>query len=59
MQLTNRLNLPEPIVKALSNDTYSSGTANSSVTALIDSPQVKVLTRKHRQAVVGFRNRRA
>ena len=53
MQLSNRLNLPEPVVKALSNDTYSSGTANSSVTALIDSPQVKVLTRKHKHEIVG------
>jgi len=53
MILSNRLNLPEPVVKALSSDTYSSGTANSSVTALIDSPQVKVLTRKHKDEIEG------
>ena len=44
---TNDQNLPEPVFKALSEDTYSRGVSNSSVTTLIDSPQVKVLTRQH------------
>ena len=46
MMLTNDQNLPEPVFKALSSDTYSRGVSNSSVTTLIDSPQVKILARQ-------------
>ncbi len=49
---TNIHNLPEPVVKALSDDNYSSGPVNSSVTTLIDSPQVKILSRKHKDDIV-------
>ena len=48
---TNIQNLPEPVVKALSSDDYSSGAVNSSVTTLIDSPQIKILSRKHQDLV--------
>ena len=48
---TNIQNLPEPVVKALSSDDYSSGAVNSSVTTLIDSPQIKILSRKHQDDI--------
>ena len=48
---TNLHNLPDPDVKALSDDKYDSGQVNSSVTTLIDSPQVKILNRKHKDDI--------
>ena len=48
---TNIQNLPEPVVKALSSDDYSSGAVNSSVTTLIDAPQIKILSRKHQDDI--------
>lgn len=51
MMFTNTRNLPEPVVKALSADSYNSGEVNSSVTTLIDSPQIKILTRKHKDDI--------
>ena len=53
MNFSNRLNLPDPVVKALSSDDYDSGSVNSSVTTLIDSPQIKMLTRKHKDEIEG------
>ena len=51
MMFTNLNNLPDPVVKALSSDDYNSGAVNSSVTTLIDSPQVKILSRKHKEDI--------
>jgi len=48
---TNIHNLPDPVVAALSDDKYDSGHVNSSVTTLIDSPQVKILSRKHKDDI--------
>jgi len=48
---TNIHNLPDPVVAALSADKYNSGLVNSSVTTLIDSPQVKILSRKHKDDI--------
>ena len=48
---TNLHNLPDPVVRALSDDKYDSGQVNSSVTTLIDSPQVKILNRKHKNDI--------
>ena len=53
MNFSNRLNLPDPVVKALSSDDYDSGAVNSSVTTLIDAPQIKMLTRKHQDEIEG------
>ena len=48
---TNVHNLPDPVMKALAADSYDSGKVNSSVTTLIDSPQIKILTRKHKDDI--------
>jgi hypothetical protein len=47
MKTTNKFQLPEVVVKALTKDTYSRGDSNISVTTLIDSPRVGILKRKH------------
>lgn len=46
MKLTNKLNLPQPIVKAVSNDGYNSGDCDISVTSLLKPPQMLALERK-------------
>lgn len=43
MRLTNKFNLPDPLVRAVSRDPYSKGAADFSVTELIDSPRVRAL----------------
>lgn len=52
MELTNRLGLPTPILKAIKNDTYSRGGARISVTELISSPRIRVLRNLHRNEIV-------
>lgn len=47
MRYTNRHNLPQALVKALENDTYSRGESRRSVTQLIDSPKVAALKEAH------------
>ena len=47
MTLTNRLRLPEPIVRAISNDSYTKGDADYSVTELLSPPQLVRLRREH------------
>lgn len=47
MKQTNKHNLPAPIVKALSRDSYSRGASNRSITQLIDSPRVRILQTEH------------
>lgn len=47
MKLTNRLNLPQPIVDAVANDSYSKGDADISVTELLLPPQLRKLYREH------------
>jgi len=48
MQITNRANLPDAIVRAVTNDPYPYGrTGDISVTRLIDAPQIRLLTRAH------------
>jgi len=46
MKLTNKLNLPQPIVKAVSNDGYSSGDCDISVTSLLKPPQMLALEKQ-------------
>mgnify|MGYP003138384235 CR=1 FL=1 len=52
MQLTNNLNLPQPIVDAIANDSYSQGKSKISITSLIDPPQKVALQREHQDDIV-------
>lgn len=45
--ITNTLNLPAAIVKAVQNDPYTAGNSDLSATKLIDAPQVVQLGRQH------------
>lgn len=47
MKITNRANLPLPIVKAVSNDPYTKGRAHLSITGLIAPARIKALERLH------------
>lgn len=47
MKLTNKHNLPEPVVDAVKNDTYNKGKAGYSVTELISPPRIRVLREQH------------
>lgn len=48
--ITNIHNLPAAIVAAVQNDTYVGG-GDVSVTKLIDSPRIRVLSSKHKDAI--------
>lgn len=43
VKFTNNHDLPEPLARALANDSYSRGEANISVTGLISSPRMHLL----------------
>lgn len=47
MKLTNKFNLPQPVVRAVTRDPYSKGDSDFSVTELIDSPRIRTLRWKH------------
>lgn len=47
MKLTNRANLPEAFVRAVSNEQYSKGDADISVTGLLKPPKAAELERQH------------
>lgn len=47
MKLTNRSGLPEILVRAIQNDTYSKGKSDYSATGLLKPPRIAHLTRKH------------
>lgn len=47
MKLTNKLGLPQPLVDAVTNDPYTKGDADYSVTGLLKPPQIAALERKH------------
>ena len=51
MNITNVHGLPEALVKAVRNDSYVGG-GDISVTKLIDSPQVRLLQKRHSKAIV-------
>lgn len=51
MRLTNKLGLPEPIVLAVSNDGYTKGDADLSVTQLISPPRQVALIKKHEDEI--------
>lgn len=48
MILTNKFNLPQPIVRLVERQAYSRGRAHMSVTDLITPPQIVALRRQHR-----------
>lgn len=45
--LTNRYNLPEPLVRAVRNDKYSRGESDYTVTQLLQPPQISHLIREY------------
>ena len=47
MPVSNRFNLPDVVVKALTVDTYSRGNSDISITTLIDSPRIGILQKEH------------
>jgi hypothetical protein len=47
MKITNRLGLPAPIVAAVTNDSYTKGDADYSVTELITPPQIVRLRQQY------------
>jgi hypothetical protein len=51
MKLTNRLNLPQPLVDAVKNDGYSSGGADISVTTLLKPPRMVALEKQHKDEI--------
>ena len=46
MKVTNKFNLPQPVVTALNKDDYDSGGSHRSITQLIDSPRVSILRKE-------------
>ena len=49
---TNHHNLPAPLVRALTEDGYSKGLADCSVTEIISSPRQKILAAEHEDDIV-------
>lgn len=47
MKYTNKIGLPDSIFQAVTNDPYSSGASDISVTRLISPPQLVELSRRH------------
>src|SRR5262252_3843809 len=47
MKLTNNANLPSPLVKAISNDSYDRGQCDFTVTELLVPPRARALTQQH------------
>ena len=47
MPVSNKFNLPEVVVRALTVDTYSRGNSDISITTLIDSPRIGILQKEH------------
>ena len=52
MKYTNKNNLPEEIVRAVQQDTYSKGEASISVTGLLSAPRPNILAREHHNELV-------
>ena len=47
MKLTNKFNLPDPIVNAVNNTGYTPGSSDITVTQIIQPPLIRYLTKKH------------
>lgn len=52
MKITNKHNLPQAFVSAVTNDPYDAGHSDISATSLIDAPQRRALLRAHRSELV-------
>lgn len=50
-KLTNRLGLPDALVRAIQNDPYDKGNADYSVTELLKPPRVRALTEKYKDQI--------
>src|SRR5688500_18951883 len=48
MKLTNKLGLPDAIIRAIQNDDYDKGECDYSVTELLKPPRVRALAEKHK-----------
>jgi len=51
MKYTNEMNLPLSLVSAITNDDYTMGSADISVTTLIQPPKIRVLSSRHRDEI--------
>ncbi len=51
MPLSNKLNLPQPIVEAVKRETYDPGHGDFSATGLIAPPKIKVLEARHKEEI--------
>ena len=49
--ITNVHGLPESLVRAVTNDPYTNGGADISVTTLIDAPQIRMLKQRHAEDI--------
>lgn len=47
MKLTNKLGLPEPIVEAISNTSYSKGDSDFTATGIIEPIQIQILKKRY------------
>lgn len=52
MIITNRLNLPLPLVRAIEEDPYTKGDADYSVSEIINPVQLTVLYKRHKMKIV-------
>lgn len=52
MNMTNKLRLPDVIVRAIANDSYTKGEADISVTELLTPPQMRRLKMQHADELV-------
>jgi hypothetical protein len=50
-KLTNKLGLPEPLVRAIANDSYNPGTSDFTATGLIKPSQMIALEKKHAEEI--------
>lgn len=51
MNITNKHGLPEAIVRAVQNDSYSKGDADFSATELLQPPRVRALKKRHEHEI--------
>ena len=47
MKYTNKYNIPNEIIRSITNDGYDSGGADLSATGLLQPPQIRILKREH------------
>lgn len=51
MTITNNAGLPEPIIRALENDSYSKGDADYSCSELVNPPRITLLRQRHKAEI--------